>query len=208
VSPSLPLSAEAASAPPERKRIRDPNRARRILDAAQTLFYERGFHAVSVDEIGEAAGATGAAIYRYFSGKEDILATLFDEAQDRYLLAIPEQSEDPLEAMRELVTRHLTITLEQRELGAIWAHEHRALSAEHARRVNRRSRKYLSEWTETLGRAFPHRNEEDLLTAADAAIGTTTSLIARPGRPIRDTETAVVRKMIIAGLMSLAEPVD
>ena len=71
------------------------------------------------------------------------------------------------------------------------------------RRVNRRSRKYLDEWVEILGRAFPERREDDLLTAADAAIGTTTSMISRPGRPIRDSETALVRQMVIAGLMSL-----
>jgi AcrR family transcriptional regulator len=200
------LSAEAPSqAAPERKRVRDPNRARRILDAALALFYERGFHAVSVDEIGEAAGATGAAIYRYFSGKEEILATLFDEAQDRYLVAVPEPSDDPLQDVRELVARHLAITFEQRELGSIWANEHRALSPEHARRVNRRSRKYLDEWVEILGRAFPERRQDELLTAADAAIGTTTSMISRPGRPIRDSETALVRQMVIAGLMSLGE---
>jgi AcrR family transcriptional regulator len=199
------LSAEAPATTSEKKRIRDPNRARRILDAALSLFYERGFHAVSVDEIGEAAGATGAAIYRYFSGKEEILATLFDEAQDRYLVAVPEQTDDPLEDVRELVTRHLAITFEQRELGSIWAHEHRALSAEHGRRVHRRSRKYLGEWVEILGRAFPARTEDELLTAADAAIGTTTSLISRPGRPISDSQTALVRQMIIAGLLSLGE---
>ena len=199
------MSAEALPEAAEKKRIRDPNRARRILDAALALFYERGFHAVSVDEIGEAAGATGAAIYRYFSGKEEILATLFDEAQDRYLVAVPQPSEDPLADVRELVSRHLLITFEQRELGSIWANEHRALSAEHARRVNRRSRKYLDEWVEILGRAFPERSAEDLLTAADAAIGTTTSMISRPGRPIRASETALVREMIIAGLMSLGD---
>ncbi|MCW3040419.1 MAG: TetR/AcrR family transcriptional regulator, partial [Solirubrobacterales bacterium] len=62
---------------PRTRRARDPDRGSKILAAALRLFHERGFHAVSVDEIGEAAGATGAAIYRHFTGKEEILATLF-----------------------------------------------------------------------------------------------------------------------------------
>jgi AcrR family transcriptional regulator len=193
----------ATSSASTRKRTRDPNRGARILDAARVLFYERGFHAVAVDEIGEAAGATGAAIYRYFANKEEILSTLFDEAQDKYLVAIPERRDDPLEEVRDLVTRHLDITLEQRELGSIWAHEHRALSPEHARRINRRSLEYLRQWVDILRRAFPERSDEDLMAAAGAAIGTTTSMISRPGRPISDRETEIVREMIIAGLLSL-----
>lgn len=196
-----------AAAPSQpKKRTRDPNRGRKILDAARELFYERGFHAVAVDEIGEAAGATGAAIYRYFTNKEEILSTLFDEAQDRYLVAIPDEQDDPIAELEELVRRHLEITLAQREMASIWAHEHRSLTGEHERRVNRRTREYLNQWVAILKRAFPHRDERDLMFAAVAATGTTTSLISRPGRAISDRETEIVRQLIVAGLMSLAEP--
>src|SRR3954462_1570201 len=90
----------AAARSQPKKRTREPTRGRRILDAARELFYESGFHAVSVDEIGEAAGATGAAIYRYFANTEEILSTLFDEAQDRYLVATPDQQDDPVASSR------------------------------------------------------------------------------------------------------------
>jgi AcrR family transcriptional regulator len=89
-------------------RTRDPDRPQRILREAARLFYEKGFHAVSVDEIGEAAGATGAAIYRHFKDKEELLSTLFDEAQDRYLLALPDPGslafdEHEVEVVREML---------------------------------------------------------------------------------------------------------
>jgi AcrR family transcriptional regulator len=51
-------------------------RAKKILEAAVELFYERGFAAVGVDDIGERAGVAGPAIYRHFRGKDEILATL------------------------------------------------------------------------------------------------------------------------------------
>lgn len=204
--PAAKAAATAAAASPVKKRTRDPNRAAKVLDAARRLFYERGFHAVTVDEIGEAAGATGAALYRYFAGKEELLSTLFDEAQDRYLVAIPDVSEDPLRDVEQLVDRHLRITLEQRELGSIWAHEHRALAPDHARRLDRRSRQYVDQWVDCLRRAFPDRADADLYAAAGAAIGTTTSLVARPGRVVSTREEAIVRQMIVAGLHDLANP--
>lgn len=195
------MSAEA----PPRKRTRDPQRGARILEAARHLFYERGFHAVSVDEIGEAAGATGAAIYRYFSGKEEILSTLFDTAQDRYLLAVPDRHDDPLAELDELVERHLRITLQSRELATIWAHEARALSDDHLRRLNRRTRQYLDIWIACLRRAFPDRDDHDLLTAANAAIGATLSLATRRGHTPTEREAALVLRVVRAGLRALAE---
>jgi AcrR family transcriptional regulator len=186
-------------------RTRDPDRAQKILDAAARLFYERGFHAVSVDEIGEAAGATGAAIYRHFSGKEDLLSTLFDEAQDRYLLAVPSPMDDPFAELQTLVDRTLVLTIEQRELAAIWSREDRALSGPYLRRVLRRARQYVDRWVDCLARCYPEHDEADLRIAARAAIGTMNSLAARPGpQAFDDHELEIVSAMILAGLGSLA----
>lgn len=47
----------------------------RILDAALTVFSEKGFHLATVDEIAERAGVGKGTLYRYFANKE----TLFNE---------------------------------------------------------------------------------------------------------------------------------
>ncbi|GER23891.1 TetR family transcriptional regulator [Zafaria cholistanensis] len=47
--------------------------ARRILEAASTLFYERGIHAVGVDTIAEAAGVTKKTLYDRFGSKESLV---------------------------------------------------------------------------------------------------------------------------------------
>jgi AcrR family transcriptional regulator len=199
-------SGEKADARPATRRTRDPQRGPRILKAATDLFYERGYHAVSVDEIGEAAGATGAAIYRHFSGKDEILATLFDDAQDRYLIAVPDPTDDPFADLEVLISRSLELTLAQRELASIWAHEHRALSAPQQRRLWRRSRQYLQRWVVILRRCFPDRDDADLVAAARSALGILTSLASIPGRSISEREASIARQMAMAGLQSLGEP--
>ncbi|NVO13115.1 MAG: TetR/AcrR family transcriptional regulator [Rhodoplanes sp.] len=50
----------------------------RILDAAEALFADRGFHAVSVREITTAAAVNGAAIFYHFGRKEDLLAAVLE----------------------------------------------------------------------------------------------------------------------------------
>lgn len=189
-----------------RKRERDSERSARILRAATRLFNERGFHGVAVDEIGEQAGATGAAIYRHFSSKEEILSTLFEEAQDRFLLStIPATRDDPFEELENFVERHLKITLEHRELANIWAREARVLSAPDLRRVRRRERQYHDRWVACLRRCFPGRQEADLIAAARAAIWTMTSLPTRADPPVDDREALIVSQMLLAGLRSLAD---
>lgn len=49
----------------------------RILDAAQRIFAEHGFHGSQVSRIAKAAGVADGTIYLYFDNKEHILVSLF-----------------------------------------------------------------------------------------------------------------------------------
>ena len=49
--------------------------ARRVLDAASALFYDRGIHAVGVDTIAEAAGVTKKTLYDRFGSKEALVVS-------------------------------------------------------------------------------------------------------------------------------------
>jgi AcrR family transcriptional regulator len=57
---------------------RAPETRQRILNAAITLFQERGFAGSSIRDLAERAGVTTAAMYYYFDGKDQILEALFD----------------------------------------------------------------------------------------------------------------------------------
>ena len=47
---------------------------RRILDVASRLFRDKGFEAVSVAEVMNAAGLTHGGFYGHFSSKDDLVA--------------------------------------------------------------------------------------------------------------------------------------
>jgi AcrR family transcriptional regulator len=51
-----------------------------VLDAARTVFVERGYHATRVDDIADAAGLSHGALYRYFKNKDDVALRLAAEA--------------------------------------------------------------------------------------------------------------------------------
>jgi AcrR family transcriptional regulator len=61
-----------------------PSAARkRIVAAADRLFYDHGVRAVSVDWILAEAGATRVTFYRHFPSKEDLVETYLRERADR-----------------------------------------------------------------------------------------------------------------------------
>jgi AcrR family transcriptional regulator len=55
-------------------------RRRQILDAARRCFSSNGFHATSMQDVLTEAGLSAGAVYRYFSGKEQIVRAIAEEA--------------------------------------------------------------------------------------------------------------------------------
>ncbi|MCM0621999.1 TetR/AcrR family transcriptional regulator [Nocardioides bruguierae] len=51
-------------------------RRQQILDAARACFTARGFGRTSMTDVVEASGLSVGAIYRYFTGKEEIVAAI------------------------------------------------------------------------------------------------------------------------------------
>ncbi len=61
----------------ERERdLQQKMRRKQILDSAKRLFYEKGFSAVTIEEIAQEAELSPAAIYLYFKNKDDLYASL------------------------------------------------------------------------------------------------------------------------------------
>ncbi|WP_454051111.1 TetR/AcrR family transcriptional regulator [Cellulomonas sp. Marseille-Q8402] len=75
--------------------------ARRVLDAASRLFYERGIHAVGVDTIAEEAGVTKKTLYDRFGSKEALVVAYLQHRDARWrdhlaarLAQVPEPGAD------------------------------------------------------------------------------------------------------------------
>ncbi|GAA1875594.1 TetR/AcrR family transcriptional regulator [Williamsia serinedens] len=78
--------------------------ARRILDTASRLFYERGIHAVGVDTIADEAGVTKRTLYNRF-GSKDVLVEQYLRGRDQRWLAlrtaaVDAAGPDPIDRLR------------------------------------------------------------------------------------------------------------
>jgi TetR/AcrR family transcriptional regulator, fatty acid metabolism regulator protein len=63
---------------------------RLILDAAVRVFARKGFHTCRVGDISEEAGVAHGLLYHYFSSKDELLETVFQETWSELLAAIRE----------------------------------------------------------------------------------------------------------------------
>ncbi|MDT7612053.1 MAG: hypothetical protein QOG96_6556 [Pseudonocardiales bacterium] len=76
-----------------------------ILDAAQSMFAERGFDHVTVAEIADAVNISPKTVFVYFSAKEDLVFDGEAEMRDRIVARIRGRApgETPLDAMGGLL---------------------------------------------------------------------------------------------------------
>lgn len=137
----------------DKKKAATQDALRRV---ALEMFAERGFTAVSVDQIAQAADVSRSTFFRYFGSKEAVLFQEFDEAGDVFLQALRGRpsSETHFEAFEEaLVQTSVDIGSDQKR------DQNRALDdllrndpALSGRRLAEQER-----WTEILSNTFAKR---------------------------------------------------
>jgi len=67
------------------KNLQSQETANRILHQAMRIFLEKGYHGTSIDDITRAAKLTKGALYWHFRSKEDLLKTIIEEYEGRFL---------------------------------------------------------------------------------------------------------------------------
>ena len=157
-----------------RRRVRDPGRKQRILTSAAALGARRGFHAISMADIGAEAGIVGSGIYRHFGSKTSILVAMLDQVMDRLAAGAADILADggsDAATLSELVRDHITVAIEDRDVLAVYHREAHTLPEEDRRRLRRRQRHYLEDWVHLLAPLRPDLTDGDLRLAVHAAIG-------------------------------------
>ncbi|NJP89105.1 TetR/AcrR family transcriptional regulator [Nonomuraea sp. FMUSA5-5] len=183
------------------------NRRAEILEAAARLFAARGFHGVSIEDIGGAVGVSGPALYRHFDGKDALLSEMLLDISSRLresavtvatAAAGPEETLDALlDVQIAFATEHpALITVHDRELGNV---------PEPARRqIRRLQRLYVEEWVTVLAELHPACPAARLRAATHAVFGllnsTPHSAGELPAQDMRPMLHAMARAAIAAAI--------
>lgn len=104
-------------------RRRKQARPRELLDAALSVFVERGFAAARAEEIAARAGVSKGTLYLYFNSKEDLLRTLIAEGFSSRIEGWTDQMATSAGASSELLRQALAgwqASLAQSQAGGIF----------------------------------------------------------------------------------------
>ncbi len=58
---------------------------KKIIEAAFSLFLDKGYHGTTMDEIAERLGVTKPALYQYFPSKEDLFAAVAERSRQELM---------------------------------------------------------------------------------------------------------------------------
>jgi AcrR family transcriptional regulator len=109
---------------------RPRNRRRLIIDAAADLFSERGYSDVAMSEVADAVAIGPSALYRHFAGKNDLLATVIEDALSSVDDALKSADTDS-----DIAAVLAGVVLDRRSVGVLWRREARHLSARDRKRL-------------------------------------------------------------------------
>lgn len=149
-------------------------RRQQILDIAAELFAARGFHGVSVAELGSACGISGPALYKHFESKDAMLAemlisiseTLLTEGRNRAASA-----DGPREALEALVEWHIQFAIDHRALIVVQDRDWSSLPDEARERVRALQRAYVDVWATQVRLHDPTLSPEASRTRAHVLFG-------------------------------------
>jgi AcrR family transcriptional regulator len=190
----------AVSTPPARSSRRDE-----ILAIAVRLFSERGYHGVSMDDIGAAAGVTGPALYHHFAGKEAMLVAALAPVSEGLLEGgrkrVASHDGDPQAALKSLVDFHVDFAMSNPAVISVHLHELDRLPEEPRRAIRRLQRLYVEEWVQLLDAVRPELTPPEARVLVHAAFGLMNSTPFLAGEVDRPRRADLLRTAALAALL-------
>jgi len=185
-------AAESPATPRSRAKA---DRREALLGAAATLFARSGFNGASIEDLGAAAGVSGPAVYRHFSGKQAVLAALLVGVSEHLVTGgqgVVDEATDAPSALGDLVRFHIDFALTNPDVIRVQDRDLDSLAEEDRHLVRALQRRYVELWVEVLRRVHPEVSEVLLRIRAHATFG----LLNSTPHSARDSSEAAVRTLL------------
>jgi AcrR family transcriptional regulator len=164
------------------------SRRQHIIEVAAALFAERGFHGVSINDLGAALGTSGPALYKHFASKEALLGAMLVGISEELLSTGTARADGARDAgadavLAALIGWHVEFALDKPALITVQFRDLASLAEGDRHAVRRLQRKYVELWVGAI-REVVGSDESHARSAAHAVFGliNSTPHSARLGR--------------------------
>jgi AcrR family transcriptional regulator len=166
-----------------------------LLNESMHLFNLKGYRDTSMEDIATAVGMPASGIYRYFSGKSDILAAAFRRAADRLsaeLSAIVGTVPDREEALTAVIDAYVTRSFDRPELDYVYYAERLNMTPGDQKILRNLQRANVESWVALVVSVRPDWTPGQARFAVHAAM----SLVIDLGRLMRYENSAPTRAVV------------
>jgi AcrR family transcriptional regulator len=127
------------------------SRREEFIVVAANLFAARGFSNVTVNDVGDAAGVSGPALYHHFAGKEALLGEILVSSSQQLLDGVRRLvAARPPDLLGELIMFHAVFAVDNRSVITVQSRDLINATVADQRRVRRLQSLYATFWVDAV----------------------------------------------------------
>jgi AcrR family transcriptional regulator len=148
-----PLRPRTASSGGKQKK--PATRLEEVLQSAANIFFAKGFHASSIEDVARDVGMLKGSLYYYIKSKDDLLFQLLlagIEDSDAYIARQIDVAGDPVEQLERAIRAQIDYIIEKRVQFGLFLHEFDSLSGKRQHKLISVMSRYNARFIELVRR--------------------------------------------------------
>lgn len=154
-TPKTPKPLRARIVPRADGKEKPGTRLEEVLKSAANIFFAKGFHATSIEDVARDVGMLKGSLYYYIKSKDDLLFQLLlagIEDGDAYIAQHIDPEGDPLEQLERAVRAQIDYIIEHRVPFGLFLHEFDSLSGKRQHKLISVMSRYNNRFVELVRR--------------------------------------------------------
>ena len=137
------------------KQTKPSSRLEEVLQSAANIFFAKGFHATSIEDVARDVGMLKGSLYYYIKSKDDLLFRLLlagIEDGDAFIAQQIDPQGDPLEQLERAIRAQIDYIIEKRVQFGLFLHEFDSLSGKRQHKLISVMSRYNSRFVDLVKR--------------------------------------------------------
>jgi AcrR family transcriptional regulator len=150
-----PKPLRPRNAPGDPKRSKPSTRLEEVLQSAANIFFTKGYHATSIEDVARDVGMLKGSLYYYIKSKDDLLFQLLMagiEDGDAYIARQIDAGGDPVEQLERAIRAQIDYIIQNRVPFGLFLHEFDSLPGKRQHKLISVMSRYNSRFVELVRR--------------------------------------------------------
>jgi TetR/AcrR family transcriptional regulator, cholesterol catabolism regulator len=150
-----PKPLRPRNAPQASSKSRPTTRLEEVLQSAANIFFAKGFHATTIEDVARDVGMLKGSLYYYIKSKDDLLFRLLlagIEDGDAYIAQHIDPEGDPLEQLERAIRAQIDYIIQNRVPFGLFLHEFDSLSGKRQHKLIAVMSRYNNRFVELVRR--------------------------------------------------------